>query len=86
VQAECGVAIGDRPEADYPRPVVEYEAATERFWRRYEPVRAAAAARLADEAVAERASLSGGIARANAIAEQHGDADETGTQTDLTTF
>jgi deoxyribodipyrimidine photo-lyase len=86
VQAECGVAIGDGPETDYPRPVVEYEAAKERFWRRYDRVRAAAAARLGDEEVAERASLSGGIARANAIAEQHGGADETGTQTDLTTF
>jgi len=87
VQAECGVVIGDGPDADYPRPVVEYEAAKERFWRRYEGAKAAAAARLADEAVARRASLSRGIPGARAIAEKYGEeSDDGGTQTDLTAF
>ncbi|PSP81002.1 deoxyribodipyrimidine photolyase [Halobacteriales archaeon QS_4_69_225] len=84
VQAECGVRIGG-PEADYPLPVVEYEAAKERFWRRYEPRQAAAAARLGDEEVARRASLSGGIPRARSIAQEYGD-DDPDTQTDLTAF
>jgi deoxyribodipyrimidine photo-lyase len=83
VQAECGVTVGEN--GDYPRPVVEFEAAKERFWRRYEAVRPAAAARLADETVARRASLSGGIPRAEAIAERYGGETET-TQTDLTAF
>jgi deoxyribodipyrimidine photo-lyase len=82
----CGVTVGDGPDADYPRPVVEYEAATEQFWRRYEDVRAAAAARLADEEIATRASLSRGVAGARAIAEKHGTETNAGTQTDLTEF
>jgi len=87
VQAECGVDVGG-PGADYPRPVVEYETAKERFWRRYEPRQAAAAARLGDEAVAKRASLSGGLPRAMAIAQEYGTDgnDDPGTQTDLTAF
>ena len=86
VQDECGVTVGDGPTADYPRPVVEYEAAKERFWRRYDDVKAAAAARLADEAIAKRASFSRGIAGAKAIAEAHGEREQTGTQTDLGEF
>jgi deoxyribodipyrimidine photo-lyase len=49
-------------------------------------VRAAAAARLADEAIATRASLSRGMAGARAIAEKHGTETNAGTQTDLTEF
>ncbi len=86
VQAACGVSIGEGPDADYPRPVVEYEAAKERFWRRYEDVKADAAARLADEEVAKRASLSQGVAGARAIADKYGTEPESGTQTDLTAF
>jgi deoxyribodipyrimidine photo-lyase len=86
VQDECGVCIGEGSDADYPRPVVEYEAARERFRRRYGDAKAAAAARLADEEVARRASLSGGMAGARAIAEEHGRETRTGTQTDLTGF
>ena len=86
VQADCGVVIGDGPDADYPRPVVEYEAAKERFWRRYEGPKAAAAARLADEEVARRASFSRGLAGAKAIAEAHGEREPTGTQTGLDDF
>jgi len=86
VQDDCGVGIGDGPDADYPRPVVEYEAAKERFWRRYEDTKAAAAARLADEEIATRASLSRGIAGARAIAERYGTEAKPGTQTDLTGF
>jgi deoxyribodipyrimidine photo-lyase len=86
VQDECGVRIGDSPAAEYPRPVVEYEAAKERFWRRYEAVKAAAAARLGDEEIARRASLSQGISGARAIADKYGTETEPGTQTDLTAF
>ena len=86
VQDECDVTVGDGPNADYPRPVVEYEAAKERFWRRYDDVKAAAAARLADEEIAKRASFSRGIAGAKAIAEAHGEREQTGTQTDLGEF
>jgi deoxyribodipyrimidine photo-lyase len=86
VQRECGVEVGDGPDADYPRPVVEYEAAKERFWRRYEDVKAAAAARLADERIAKRASLSRGVAGAEAIAEKYGGETDPSTQTDLTEF
>jgi deoxyribodipyrimidine photo-lyase len=68
VQDECGVHVG----TDYPRPVVDYESARERFLDRYERVKPAAAARLGDPAVARRASLSGGRAAARAIAEEHG--------------
>jgi hypothetical protein len=31
VQDACGITVGDGPDADSPRPVVEYEAAKERF-------------------------------------------------------
>jgi len=86
VQDECGVRIGDSPDADYPRPVVEYEAAKERFWRRYEDRKAAAAARLAEEDIAKRASLSRGMSGARAIANKYGKEEESGTQTDLTGF
>ena len=83
VQSECGVRIGE----DYPRPVVEYEAAKERFWERYDAVKPEAAAALADETVADRASLSGGRAAARAIAEEHGETDaETGSQATLGGF
>jgi deoxyribodipyrimidine photo-lyase len=75
VQRDCGVVVGE----DYPRPVVEYDAAVEAFWRRYDRVRAAAADRLADPSVARRASLSGGRSAARRIAAEHGtdDADDT---------
>ena len=86
VQNECGVNIGDGPDTDYPRPVVEYEAAKERFWRRYEKLKTVAAARLADEEIAKRASLSGGVTGARAIAEKYGNEAKTGTQTDLLDF
>lgn len=86
VQHECSVTIGDGPDADYPRPVVEYEASKEQFWRRYEAVKPAAAARLADERIARRASLSGGVDGARAIANKYGTEAETSTQTDLTDF
>jgi deoxyribodipyrimidine photo-lyase len=90
VQAECGVRIGG--DGDYPRPVVEYEAAIEEFWRRYDAVKPAAAARLGEKEVARRASLSGGLDGARRIAAEHGeseggtDTDGTGEQADLTAF
>ena len=86
VQAECGVQIGEGSSADYPRPVVEYEAAKERFWRRYEQVKPAAAARLADPEIARRASLSGGPNSAQRIARNHGGSTPAATQTDLSGF
>jgi deoxyribodipyrimidine photo-lyase len=81
VQRECGVRVG--PEGDYPRPVVEYEAARERFFERREAVKAEAAARLADPDVARRASLSGGREAARSIAAAHGsgDGDQSAQQT-----
>jgi deoxyribodipyrimidine photo-lyase len=83
VQERVGVEIG----ADYPRPVVAYEPAVERFWRRREAVEAAAAARLGEDEIAARASLSGGRERARRIAAEHGDRDDDGTrQTDLAAF
>jgi deoxyribodipyrimidine photo-lyase len=99
VQRECGVSIGDEPTDDYPFPVVEFEAAKDEFWRRYEAVHPEAAARLGDPAVARRASLSGGRQAARRIAAEHGPdgrpdrAGEAGdatdgsrTQTDLSAF
>ncbi|TKX81594.1 FAD-binding domain-containing protein [Halorubrum sp. SD626R] len=68
VQAECGVEIGE----EYPYPVVDYEAAREEFERRYYDAHPAAAGRLADESIARRASLSGDLDAARAIAEEHG--------------
>ena len=84
VQSECGVRIGE----DYPRPVVEYEAAKERFWERYDAVKPRAAAALADETVADRASLSGGRAAARAIADEYGEPGEpdAGSQATLGGF
>ncbi|WP_435186378.1 FAD-binding domain-containing protein [Halobellus sp. EA9] len=87
VQAECGVRIGE----DYPRPVVEFERARERFRDRLSAVRAEAADALARPDVADRASLSGGRSAAEAIARNHGtdaggeDVDE-GTQASLDAF
>ena len=75
VQAECGVEIGE----EYPYPVVDFEAAREEFQRRYYDAYPAAAARLADEPVARRASLSGGVDAARSVAAEHGD--ESGTET-----
>ena len=86
VQKQCGVTIGDGPDADYPRPVVEYEAAKERFWQRYEEPKAAAAARLGDEEIAKRASLSRGVDGAKAIARKYGEKADDGMQTDLASF
>ena len=74
VQRDCGVRVGE----DYPRPVVEYEAARERFHERYDAALPAAAERLGDPEIARRASLSGGPEAAFAIAEQHGD--DTGNE------
>jgi deoxyribodipyrimidine photo-lyase len=68
VQAECGVEIGE----EYPYPVVDFEAARESFERRYYDAHPDAAARLADEQIARRASLSGGIDAARSIADEHG--------------
>jgi deoxyribodipyrimidine photo-lyase len=85
VQEDCGVRIGE----EYPYPIVEYEAAKERFWNRYETVKPKAAARLAEEEVARRASLSGGFDAARSIAEEYGDtsADDDGAgQTSLGAF
>ena len=87
VQRECGVSIGDGPNDDYPYPIVDYEAAVSRFRRRYGAVASDAAARLADESVARRVSLSGGIPAAERIAAEHGgDDDDGGEQADLTAF
>ena len=82
VQSACGVEIG----ADYPYPVVEYEAATETFWERYDAVKPAAAAALADPTVADRASLSGGRAAAQAIADEYGGDTAESRQTGLDSF
>ena len=75
VQEECGVRIGET----YPYPVVEYEAARAAFRDRYGSVYPQAAARLADAAIARRASLSGGMAAARSIADTHGASQVTPT-------
>jgi len=63
VQRECGVTIGDGPEADYPYPVVDFEreaaAAREQFGKLADRARAA----LDDPEVRRRASLSRGRRR-----------------------
>lgn len=87
VQAECGVRIGE----EYPRPVVDYEAARQEFRERLEDVRARAADALARPAVADRASLSGGRSAARSIARNHGTETEQnesddGTQARLDAF
>jgi deoxyribodipyrimidine photo-lyase len=60
VQRECGIAIGDDPEANYPYPVVDFEreatAAREQFGRLADEARAA----LDEPEVRRRASLSRG--------------------------
>ncbi|ELZ49999.1 deoxyribodipyrimidine photolyase [Halorubrum coriense DSM 10284] len=55
VQREVGVRIGE----GYPYPVADYERARLEFRERYGAVHGAAAARLGDEDIARRASLSG---------------------------
>ena len=86
VQREAGVRIGE----GYPYPVVDYEAARAEFRDRYGAAFGAAAAHLGDEAIARRASLSGGVEAAESIAADHGDpdADAAGEspQTDLDQF
>ena len=85
VQRDSGVVVGET----YPYPVKQYEPAKEAFWRRYEAVQGEAAAALGDETVARRASLSGGVAGARAIAEEYGVTDPDGpteTQADLSAF
>jgi len=77
VQDECGVRIGEA----YPYPVVDYEAARDEFKRRYGAVYPEAAARLGDEAIAERASLSGGLDAARSIADKHGAEPPSGPET-----
>lgn len=73
VQREVGVRIGE----DYPYPVVDYERARLEFRERYGAVHGAAAARLGDEAIAHRASLSEGLRAARSIAADHGEPAET---------
>ncbi|PSQ52485.1 deoxyribodipyrimidine photolyase [Halobacteriales archaeon SW_8_65_20] len=94
VQESCGVELGET----YPYPIAEYESAKETFWRRYNAVKPEAAARLGDEEIARRVSLSGGIPGAKRIADEHGtdaegsrdrDGDtprDSPQQTDLTRF
>ena len=86
VQRKAGVRIGE----GYPYPVVDYEAARAEFRERYGAAFGAAAAHLGDEAIARRASLSGGVEAAESIAADHGDpdADAAGEspQTDLDQF
>ncbi len=86
VQRESGVMIGSEPRADYPRPVVEYETAKEQFWRRYESLKEEAAAKLGEEEIARRASLSGGITGAKEIAREYGESHSTSTQVGLADF
>ena len=89
VQRESGVRVADGDDGDYPRPVVEFEAARDRFFDRRDAVKTEAAARLADPEVARRASLSGGQTAAQAIAAAHGpdeDDADTGTQQRLDAF
>ncbi len=85
VQEECGVRIGE----DYPRPVVDFEAARERYWQRFDAVKAEAAAAFADETVARRVSFSGGLGTALSLAEEYGpddDEDDGGRQASLAAF
>jgi deoxyribodipyrimidine photo-lyase len=86
VQREVGVEIGEA----YPYPVVDYEAARQEFRERYGAVSPAAADRLGDEAIARRASLSGGLDAASSIAadneESDADAADGPAQTDLDDF
>jgi len=84
VQQECGVRVGE--DGDFPRPVVEYEPAVEEFWRRYDAVKPAAAARLGEAEIARRASLSGGIEGAERIAAEHGGEGDAAEQADLAAF
>ena len=80
VQDECGVVVGE----DYPRPVVDFEARREAFWREHERYRAEAARELRRPEVAKRASFSGGYAAAESIAREYGnEADDGGTQVSL---
>jgi deoxyribodipyrimidine photo-lyase len=88
-QREVGVRVGET----YPYPVVDYEAARSEFRDRYGAVHGAAAARLADEEIARRASLSGGTGAARSIVADHGDPRDSGeadadrtTQADLGDF
>jgi len=71
VQRECGVTIGNRSEADYPYPVVDFEreaaAAREQFGKLADRARAA----LDDPEVRRRASLSRG--RRQRMGEPKGD-------------
>ncbi|TKX58346.1 deoxyribodipyrimidine photo-lyase/cryptochrome family protein [Halorubrum sp. ASP1] len=71
VQREVGVRIGET----YPYPVVDYEAARSEFRERYGAAYPAAAERLGEEAIARRASLSGGLGAAESIAADHGEPD-----------
>ena len=80
VQDDCGVAIGET----YPRPVVDFEAQREAFWSAYEQQRPEAARQLGRPKIAKRASFSGGIGAAQAIAKRYGDEEtESGTQLSL---
>ncbi len=54
IQAECEISIGD----DYPYPVIEYEAARERIYKKIDRVRDRAKRALRDPVIARRASLS----------------------------
>ena len=81
VQEDCGVRIGE----DYPRPVVDFAAQREAFWSQYERHRARAARELGRQAIAKRASFSGGYAAAKSIADEYGEDDspDDGTQVPL---
>ena len=86
VQRRVGIEIGET----YPYPVVDYEAARQEFRERYGAVYPAAADRLGDEAIARRASLSGGLDAASSIAADHEESDAEAAdgpaQTDLDDF
>ena len=83
VQQECEVSIGE----DYPRPVVEYEAARQRILSKFEAVKADAKRALQHEEVARRVSTSrsgGGAAdEGEASSTAAGDSSE---QTSLSSF
>jgi deoxyribodipyrimidine photo-lyase len=79
VQEDCGVVVGE----DYPRPIVDFEARREAFWREHERLRAEAARELRRPEIAKRASFSGGYAAAEAIAREHGTADDDTAQVSL---
>ncbi len=80
VQDDYGVLIGET----YPRPVVDFEVQRQAFWSAYEQQRPEAARQLGRPNIAKRASFSGGLRAAQAIAKRYGDENaESGTQLSL---